>query len=164
MKRLVLAFSAVALLSGCSATTRLPKEEKLPQVFRISTRRLPPQPTYNRLRWVNLESLPSRDLSASPAPLLTPVIKFETHNTKLDEAAKMLAATAQYSSYCASTIANQKITLNRLGTIDELGEAIGRQAGIRVVVDHEGRSVRFFPQQAETPKFYGSTTSAEDGR
>ena len=155
MNRLGFLFAALALLSGCAAKMTV-KEEKLPRVYKISTRRLPPQPTYNRLRWVNLESLPSRDITTDAAPMLSPVIQFEARNTNLEEAAKMLAATAQYSSFCASTIATQKITLNRLGTIDELGEAISHQAGIKVVVDHEGRSVRFFPQQAENPKFYGS--------
>jgi hypothetical protein len=160
MRRLGLLLATLGLLCGCSTGSKMdPDKDKLPKVYKIQTQQLPPPPTYSRLRWANMSPLPSRELPVSSAPLLTPVIQFEARNTKLEEAARMLAATAQYSSYCASTIATQKITLNRLGTIDELGEAISRQAGIKVVVDHEGHSVRFFPQQTETPQFFGPAAS-----
>jgi hypothetical protein len=75
-------------------------------------------------------------------------------NATLEEASRSLAATAQYASYCSSLIAKQKISFNQLGTLDELAEAISRQAGIRVVVDHEGQAIRFLPQEAETPRFF----------
>lgn len=159
MRRFGIIIAALTILSGCAMEPKMdPDKEKLPKVFKIQTRQIAPPPTYNRLTWANLDSMPSRDLPSTAAPLLTPVIQFEVRNTKLEDAAKMLAATSQYSSYCASTIATQKITLNRLGTIDELGEAIGKQAGIKVVVDHEGRSVRFLAQQAANPQFFDPAT------
>ena len=167
MSRIRFLFTAQTLallaLVGCSSSSSIdPEKDRAPQVFRVATRRLPPEPTYSRLRWANMSPLPSRDLvgsterASNSVPLMATVMQFEARDTTLEDAAKMLATSAQYSSYCASTIAAQKITLNRLGTIDELGEAISLQAGIKVVVDHEGRSVRFFPQQSETPQFFGS--------
>jgi hypothetical protein len=66
----------------------------------------------------------------------------------------VLAATARYSSYTASSIADENITIESIGTIDELGIEIGILAGIHVVVDHKHKEVRFLGAQPKAPKFF----------
>lgn len=155
--RTVQALVGIALsvtLLGCSSEVPL-GIEKSPEVYAIQTRRLPPEPVYNRVIWAHPPDLvPERNIAESSAGAIVPVVTMNLKNATLEDASRSLAAIAQYASYCSSALAKQKITFNQLGTLDELAEAISRQAGIRVVVDHEGRSVRFLPQDAETPRFF----------
>ncbi|NDC39156.1 MAG: hypothetical protein EBZ48_14105 [Proteobacteria bacterium] len=152
--RVVAGLGLLAVLVGCSAS--VPSGiDKSPEVYRIQTRRLPPEPVYNRVIWAHLPDIePGRDLPESDAGHVVPVATMALKNATLEEASRSLAGIAQYASYCSSTIAKQKISFNQLGTLDELAEAIGRNAGIRVVVDHEGRSVRFLPLDSGSPRFY----------
>lgn len=146
--------ASAGILAGCSKTS-LPPSNESDKIYKISTHQLPPEPTYNRLRWVHLpDVVPGRELESNKAPLLKPVFQFEVKNTPLHQAAKILASTARYESYCAASVSDMKITLKRLGTIDELAEAIEQEAGIRVVVDHDSREVRFLAQQAESARFF----------
>jgi hypothetical protein len=140
--------------SGCSSS-QPPAVSKDPQVYKIQTRKLPPDPVYNRVTWAHLpDSMPGISLPRSASAQIAPIITFDVNNAKLEDAARSLAATMQYASYCSSVIADQRLTLRRLGTIDELAEAISQQARISVSVDHEGRVLRFLPQLTETPRFY----------
>lgn len=152
--KVALAVAVMGALVGCSADLP-PAVKGEPEVYTIHTRKLPPEPVYNRIRWGNPPDIaPSRELPLAAEGHVIPVITMNLKNATLEEASRSLAATAQYASYCSSLIAKQKISFNQLGTLDELAEAISRQAGIRVVVDHEGQAIRFLPQEAETPRFF----------
>lgn len=120
-----------------------------------------PPPTYAKTRWVRPpEVLPQRDLpgrtqqSIQRAPSLRPIFSLSLKDVPLKEAARVLAATARYSSYTASSIADENITIESIGTIDELGDKIGILAGIHVVVDHKHKEVRFLGAQPKTPQFF----------
>ena len=72
----------------------------------------------------------------------------------LEEAARILGQSARYASYCASSIADQRITLSTLGTLDELAHALAREAKVQVVVDHHNHEVRFIASRnAVEPQF-----------
>src|SRR5690606_1426600 len=112
--------------------------------YSVSYRQTAPQPVYNRLRWVHPpEVLPARATHESTAPTIFPVFHVDLRNSTLEEAARVLAATARYESYCSSAIANRKISFNRLGTLNELAAALAASAGITVQVDHDMKTVRF---------------------
>lgn len=158
--RFIISLSLGLFVSGCSSThPASPDETNLLNM--PSLRTLPPPPTYSRTRWVRPpEVLPQRDLpgrqiaNLENTPSLRPIFSLSLHKTPLEETARVLAATARYSSYTAPSIASQKISIQSIGTIDELGEKVARIAGIHVVVDHEHKEVRFLAAQAEQPRFY----------
>jgi hypothetical protein len=133
--------AVIIAASGCS-THDMPTSER--KLFGISVRRNEPQPVYKRTRLAYLPApLPvARSLRTSP-PLILPVMHFELADASLEEAAKLLGDTSRYSSYCASTIADKRISLTALGTIDELAQAIAKIAKIETVVDHHNREIRF---------------------
>ena len=148
--KMLLITGAFALLSACGPTAKKWEQEKQIHVYGVAFRQLPPEPVYNRLRWVHLpEILPSRELPEADSPQIYPVFHLQLKNGNLEETAIILAATARYSSYCASSIARQKVNINLLGTIDELGSEIARRSGIHVVVDHVNKQVRFLAKSAE---------------
>ncbi len=157
----VLSLSLLALtLSACSGTdTKQWKPETARRSHSIAYRQLAPEPVYNRLRWVhppdNLSEEPKTEVTSS-APVLFPVVHLDLKGTSLEEASRALAATARYSSFCASSVSGRKVTLSKLGTIDELGEALSSAADVQVHVDHEGRAVRIFPKPLPQPEFYGA--------
>jgi sulfite reductase beta subunit-like hemoprotein len=82
------------------------------------------------------------------------VFQLNLKNVSMEEAARVLAATSRYQSYTDPSIAKQKITIENLGTIDELARLIERKAQVQVVVDHAGREVRFLPATGEPPKLF----------
>ena len=126
---------------GCSRRTAPDSERK---VFGVSVRKYDPQPVYKRTRLVHLPApIPVAQNYKSTAPLMLPVIHFELTDASLEEAAKILGETTRYRSYCASSIADQHITLTALGTVDELARKIAKIAKIETVVDHHNREVRF---------------------
>jgi hypothetical protein len=116
---------------------------------------------YARTRWVRPpELLPQRDTTGKvdsqlrETPTLRTVFELSLQNTTLEETARILAATARYSSYTAPSIASEKISVKNLGTIDELARTIESKAQVQVVVDHENKEVRFLPASAESPKLF----------
>lgn len=146
-----------ALLMGCS-TTDVPQWQppKETRTFSVASRQLAPEPTYSRLRWVRPpEVIPSERKAEAEVPAIVPVMQLEIKDASLEEVARLLASTAQYSSYCSSLVAKQKVTLNRLGTIDELGKEIEKIAQIRVIIDHGSRQIRFLADHTPTaPRLY----------
>lgn len=131
-------------------------------LFLPSIRQVGPAPVYSRTRWTqppevlpNRERPGSRDAEmASSAPALRPVFQLSLKGTPLAEAARVLAATSRYTSYTDPSIANEKVTIESLGTIDELGQMIERKAQVQVVVDHKNREVRFLPPNGEEPRLF----------
>ena len=151
-------FGMVGVLLGACSTTDVPqwKPHKETRTYSVAQRQLPPEPTYSRLRWVRPpEVLPHAPRGGDEAPAIVPVMHLELKDTTLEEAARILASAAQYSSYCSSLIAKQTLTLSRLGTIDELGSEVEKAAQIRVIIDHAGRQVKFLANHAPAaPRLY----------
>jgi hypothetical protein len=152
VRKICLMAALAAVIAACAP--KMPEwqpEDKSSQVFSVATRQLPPPPVYNRIRWVMPpEPLPVSGLPASNAPALRPIMHLELTNATLEETSKILAESARYRSYCSGLIADQRITINKLGTLDELAQAIAEQAGIQVVLDHHSREVRFFAGRTQT--------------
>jgi hypothetical protein len=131
-------------------------------LFLPSVRPVGPAPVYSRTRWTqppevlpNRERPGSRDSDmASSAPPLRPVFQLSLKATPLAEAARVLAATSRYTSYTDPSIASQKLTIESLGTIDELGQTIEQKAQVQVVIDHRNREVRFLPPTGEQPRLF----------
>jgi len=117
---------------------------------------------YARTRWVRPpDNLPMRDrpgAAEEPAVQVAPRIRSVFHlslkNSTLEETARVLAATSRYSSYTAPSIASEKISVDNLGTIDELARIIESKAHIQVVVDHQNKEVRFLAGHAEPPRLF----------
>jgi len=87
-------------------------------------------------------------------PALRPIFHLVLKNATLEETARVLAALARYDSYTAPSIASQKFSLERLGTIDELGAIISEQAKIQVTIDHTNKEVRFLAPSTDEPQLF----------
>jgi hypothetical protein len=154
--------SSVLVLTGCAGPKEYePYTTSRRTLFMPSVRTVGPEPVYSRTRWVRPpEVLPQRDLpgSADPglvdSPSLRTTFQLSLSNTSLEETARVLAATARYSSYTAPSIAEQKISIKNIGTIDELARIIESKAQVRVVVDHENKEVRFLAAEAQSPRLF----------
>jgi len=157
----VLSILSASMISGCGGVKDyqpIPKDNAL---YMPSVRTVGAEPVYARTRWVRPpEVVPQREsyqaaaMNMRESPSLRPVFELSLKNTSLEETARVLAATARYSSYTAPSIANDKISVTNLGTIDELARIIESKARVQVVVDHENREVRFLAAQAEQPRFF----------
>lgn len=154
----------VASLVGCSGGVKPydPQSNNTRTLFLPSMRTVGAEPVYSRTRWGHPpEILPQRERPGSSdsdlakaGPSLRPVFQLSLKNASLEEAARVLAATSRYSSYTDPSIAKQKITIENLGTIDELAALIGRKAQIQVIVDHAGKEVRFLAPTGEQPRLF----------
>ena len=71
------------------------------------------------------------------------MFQFEAENSTFDEVALILANTAKYSAHCDPDIANKKVSIITLGTIDEIAKEIENETGITVNIDHKNKEVRF---------------------
>ena len=131
----------VLLLSACAAT-----EVKVKSVptYKISRQQVGAEPVYSSLRWVNLpDPLPDKGAQPNSKNFVDPVYQFELKNSSLEESSYIFATALHYRSYCASGIANQHVTFSTLGTIAEIAEKLEKLAGIKIVIDHDNREVRF---------------------
>ena len=110
----------------------------------MATRQLPPEPVYNPVTWVRPPQIaPTRKYEASRAPLVLPVMEFSIDNAPLSEAVLVLAAPTRYATYCSSTVADQRLSLTMVGTMPEIAQEIEAKTGVRVIIDHTNREVRF---------------------
>lgn len=147
LRSLLACVTCVAI--GCSSHKSADNERK---VFGVSVRRYEAPPVYKRTRLVQLPApVPVARRYKATAPLMLPVIHFELTDASLEEAARILGETSRYSSYCASTIAEKRITLTALGTVDELARKISKLAQVETVVDHHNREIRFLAN-SESPE------------
>lgn len=150
----------VAGLSACGAPKAYePVDRTKRTIFLSAVRTHGPEPVYARTRWVlPPETLPPREeassASLSDSPTLRPVFHLKLKGTTLEESARVLGAMARYSSYTAPSISKNKISVENLGTIDELARIIERTAKVKVVVDHVNREVRILASHAEAPRLY----------
>lgn len=130
-------------VSACAPARKefLPDKDK-PKVFSVSFRQLPPEPVYARLRWVHLpQVLPASEQPQSGAGLIAPVMHVEFKNASLEEVTRKLAEASRYHSYCASSVAGKTITINMLGTLEEVLAKVSEQASAQAIVDHENRAI-----------------------
>lgn len=112
--------------------------------YTVANRQHAPEPIYSRVTMARPpETHPASVRVKKGDAKFFAVIHFQIKNQPLEEAAKLLSSTAKYSSYCAAALAGQKITIDTIGTIDEIGERIASQMGIDVTVDHINKEVRF---------------------
>jgi hypothetical protein len=161
MKAKTVALSLLAIVCGACGAPKAyePLDGSKRTVFLSAVRTHGPEPVYSRTRWVlPPETLPAREdtsgRASSEGPTLRPVFHLALKGTTLEETARVLAAMARYSSYTAPSIAKNKISVQNLGTIDELARIIERTAKVKVVVDHVNREVRFLAAHAEAPRLY----------
>lgn len=158
-----LSILVVLALAACGPSIKEWEPHKENKIHAVSFRQSPPEPVYNRLRWVHLpEVLPDTPKVSAKAPLILPVVHLDLHNETLEDAALILAAPLGYTTYCSSIIAKQKISISRLGTVDELARDISQRKDIHVVIDHDNKEVRFLAGEQEVlepqaPKLYGKT-------
>ena len=132
-----------AVAAGCGPGIKEYKPDSKAHAYIISYRQTPPQRVYNRLRWVNSpDLLPSKELPESAAQRIEPVYHVQLKSTPVDEAALIIAGTARYTSRCSSSDCKQKVSINSLGTTEELAEELARQSGMRVVVDDTKGEIR----------------------
>ena len=109
----------------------------------FAVRQAPLPPVYNRIRTVHLaEPLPSRDNHPVTNRIITPVFQFEAEDSTFEEVALILANTAKYSSYCDPNIANKKVSIITLGTIDEIANEIEKETNVIVKIDHQNKEVK----------------------
>jgi hypothetical protein len=134
-------------------------------MFLPSVRSYAAEPVYARTRWVHppevlpARSVPGEDFSRGAAPI-RPVYQMTFKDASLKEASRILAATARYTSYCAPSIEDQKVSVNNLGNIDELAAIIAKNASITVVVDHPNKAVRFLsPSESADPQLFDEATN-----
>ena len=160
---LIVGFALCGVAAGCSTSDvkpYSPTSKNIRTIFMPSYRTAGPEPVYARTRWVQPpEVLPPRsggstDSSYDGSPALRPVYELTMKNATLEQTCKVLAQMARYSSYTSPSLATQKFSFQNLGTIDELARIIEQQAGIKVVVDHENKEVRFLVRTALEPTLF----------
>jgi len=147
MKHLFSILSLLGLscnLIACSSQIPVATIKKEKKAYSVAYRQIPPQPTYGATRWVRPPTtFPSRKFEDRSSSYVSPVVHYKVTEAPLKEAALVLAAITRYKSYCSSAIADQKVTIDTLGTLDELAQEIEVLTGIKVVVDHDNKEIRF---------------------
>lgn len=154
-----LAISVLAA-AGCSQK-HAPLDTEV-RVNSVAPRQLPLEPVYNRLRWVALPEVHpltrvgTDRLFGEDRPRLLPVVHYTVSREPLCEAALILASTARYTSYCSSLVSDKVVSLDQLGTIDELALALSNRSGANIIVDHVNREVRVLSEVFEDndPRFF----------
>lgn len=153
---IILTVLGTAGLAGCGSDLKPydPSGKNDRKNFFFPVRQLAPDPVYNRIKVSYLpEVLPPRDVETSPdAPKVFPVIHLDLKNVTLETATQTIAATARYRSFCSGIVAKNKVTINTLGTIDELAAELSKKADVTVVVDHDNREIRLFQKEAVKPE------------
>ena len=145
----ILILGLVPGLIACASQEPTGVKER--ETFTIATRQLPPEKPYSMTRWVRPpQVLPPREAPVrASSSYISPVVHYKVTDISLKEAALVLAATTRYRSYCSSLIGDERLTLDSLGTLDELAEEIETLAGIEVVIDHDHKEVRFLKRDSK---------------
>lgn len=144
MKRVITAslILSTLFLGGCSSTDV--SDVQAPQVYQVATRRWAPEPVYNRLRWARPPQVhPERAHPQVDSPLIMPVVHFSVKDETLKDVVLILGANSRYKTYCSPLIAGEKLTMDMLGTMEEIAVAIEDSKNIQVILDHEAEELRF---------------------
>ena len=154
------ALLAVAIV-GCSA--HQPPTRKV-EKFVHATRQNAAEPVYNRERLVYLpEVLPGgSEMQAEDRVRILPSFKLAAKKKPLERVALELASVSGYHSYCASTIADRKVSLSAQGTLDQIGQQIADQSAVDVVIDHERKELRFLARDVPAPQFFPTEVLAPE--
>ena len=156
LAKLAVAALAAVWCTACITTEDPGKHAKKNkyQVYSVATQQTLAEPVYNPHRFVRPpETLPPRALPPQAAAVIMPVLQLELKNVKLNEAAQLIGKAVRYRSYCASPVANKVISINSVGTVDELAQQLAQLAGANQLVDHQNRELRFFAQSYVEPTF-----------
>lgn len=155
-----LSLLAALTLAGCSASQA---PDHTPEKFMHATRQNAPAPVYNRERLVYLpEVLPVSDTSMLQDRVrILPAFKVAAKQKPLERVALELASVSGYHSYCASTVADRKVSLRAQGTLDQLGQQIADDVGVDVVIDHERKELRFLARELPAPSFPTEVSSTQ---
>ena len=131
------------------------KAERHNEIHLIANKQLPAEPIYNPVRWVRPpEVTPSRKPDYKPSnKAVTLIYSFSVKDSTLNNTSLSLANALGYRSYCSSLIAEQVFSMELVGSIDEIATNISKKAGIKVVVDHDNKEVRFLIKDALVPQF-----------
>jgi hypothetical protein len=139
---IILVFSLVGAV-GCSSSPKAPKQRSVRHDWFYPTRQHAPEEIYSRLREVRPpEPVPEPPRDANRAPRLMPVMQFSVDQKSLVEVAQLLADSYRYGFYCSPIVADRKITLRAIGTLDELSAQVAELGQVKVTVDHENRELR----------------------
>lgn len=154
----------VISISACGPQLKEWEPYKNDQVtFGYSRQQLPPEPVYRMARWVEPpEVLPSKQAPASSMQMLNPIIEVDVKRVPLRELGKIISSLNGYSVYTASNIAERRVSVRKLGTIDEIVEDVSVSLGIKAVVDHQNRSITFINALRVSPEFYSSESEQSE--
>jgi hypothetical protein len=148
----VLRLALASLSLVASACAPAPKEWVRPterKYFFFPVRQVAPEPVYARVRPVRPpEVLPPRFIDTRGTPVLDPVVHLDLKNSTLEEVARALASATRYRHYTSSLVADRRLTISKVGTVEELGQEIAQRTGTYVTVDHQNREVRFLNARA----------------
>lgn len=132
----VLLVLCVILLGGCTSSVHSPE-------YLTSVTQVPPQPVYNRIFLARPpEVLPYRKKHKSISVKENPVFQLDVSNETVESVIKTLASASRFRGYTSATIADSKVSLQAVGTIDELADALSKAANIHISVDHANRELR----------------------
>ena len=167
MKRVAAAIICAVLLclilTGCWPMGKSWEPGDKKKVYGAAHQQLAPQPVYNRLRNVELPYVMPPQNVETAGEKYFPVVHLELKNARLEEAAAALADLARYHSYCSGSIADRRISVNTLGTLDELAAEIETKSKIKVVVDHDNRAIRFLAGSV-APAFSDNEVSGHESK
>ncbi len=128
-------------LCGCASFSK-PEPEPIPQ-YRVATEQLPPEPVYGRVKIEYMPyTKPARETKRAAAPVVMPELHLSVENSSLEEVASILASSARYSSFVAYELADRRLTMDAIGSLDDLAKRISRRANVDVQVDHKRHLVR----------------------
>lgn len=128
---------------GCSSSSKPSKQRKVRHDWFYPTRQHAPEPVYSQLREVRPpEPIPEPPRDSHRAPRLMPVMQVNISNKSIGQAAQILADSYQYGNYCSPIVADQRISLRAIGTLDELAAQLAELGRVKVTVDHENRELR----------------------
>ena len=109
---------AMVVVSGCTPHYTGPE-------YLTAPRQLAADPVYNRITIARPpEVLPTRRVTFKNAPAVAPIIHLEVNDVSLESATKELGSLAHFRTYTAAAVADRTISLDAVGTIDELADSI----------------------------------------
>lgn len=163
-KRFMFVLMLLCAVAWCGCGPRHAAEVvETERVFTYPSRQLPPPPVYNRLDIALLPApLPTRSVSPRVEKRILPVMQFEVDEVTLEEAALILASSSRYESYTASEVADKRLSLRMLGTIEEIAHRIGSSLGIHAAVDHQQRQIQFLARQKVAPRLFSNEVEAHE--
>ena len=135
--------------SGCSTRPPAPDNKEVQPSYRVAEQRYAPEGEYSRQGWV-VPPYPIPGSEVARGRRFSQTHTISLSNVRVDEASRRVAGLFGYRAFIASNAAEQRLSLVREhGDIEQLAEALAREAKIRVVIDHETREMRVFARREE---------------